>query len=93
MPWLAAVALNNDYYSTLRAAAGVRGVTVPVVSPADPAYVDATMRWAMSPAAGTPDGAAVRTIGMAQKLVANAGRRQVFAGMEADRIRSGKFTG
>lgn len=84
---LAAIAINNDYYAALRDAAKIRGPVVPVVSPTDPAYVDATLRWAMSPAAGTPDGMTVRTIGMAQKMVANAGRRQVFAGMEADRIR------
>ncbi len=84
---LAAVAINSDYYTSLRESAGVRGAPFPIVSPASAGYVEATLLWSMSPEAGTAEGMATRTIGLTQKMVANAGRRQVFAGMEADRVR------
>lgn len=83
----ASISLNHEHYVALRDQAGVTSLAaVPVVTPADPVYIDTTIRWAMSPAAGTEDGIAVRTVGVAQKLVANSGRREMFTAMDSDRV-------
>lgn len=81
----ASVALNADYYAALRDAAKVQSrFRVPVVDPAPAGLVDATLRYEMASSSGASDGLESRLTGAAQKLAANAGRRELFTAMNAD---------
>ncbi|MFT3871552.1 MAG: hypothetical protein QM714_02730 [Nocardioides sp.] len=73
----AAIADAHDYYLAMRLDAGVRGrFRMPVETPNREQW-DASLDWAMQ----QPETA---LLGVGQRLVANAGRGQILAGIRAD---------